>query len=479
MLRACRSALFFCLVFVCVRQAAAQSDADSPHVEPYIRDVTRVESWSFFQPFEGGGNPTYSFVGNRATLGVRVKSVRFDLDGAFQYAQLVGVPERAVGPNALGSGGFYFFQAGSREAYQLYFKAINVRIRELVPGLSVTAGRMGFSSGEERASSDALVEELKHLRLGSRMVGEFEWSIFQRAFDGGRVDLTRRTWSANASLLFPTQGTYEESANPTISSVRVLAASVTLNAAAISHQELQLFAYHYRDRRDVRGRPDNRGPLRDLTHVSIATFGGSHVGAFPRGSGRFDTLLWIAGQTGDWYGQPHRALSGAAEGGYRFAAPARPWIRGGLLYASGDRSPSDDRHETFFPMLPSLQRYALSTTYAPMNLRDVFAQAFVQPAARLRARADVHQLSLANAADRWYHGSGAASRTGTFFGFSGRPSNAATSLARVIEGTLDVSMSRVWSLNGYVGWMKGGEVVRRLFAGDRLVFGYVESVIGF
>ncbi len=434
MLRACRSALFFCLVFVCVRQAAAQSDADSPHVEPYIRDVTRVESWSFFQPFEGGGNPTYSFVGNRATLGVRVKSVRFDLDGAFQYAQLVGVPERAVGPNALGSGGFYFFQAGSREAYQLYFKAINVRI---------------------------------------------EWSIFQRAFDGGRVDLTRRTWSANASLLFPTQGTYEESANPTISSVRVLAASVTLNAAAISHQELQLFAYHYRDRRDVRGRPDNRGPLRDLTHVSIATFGGSHVGAFPRGSGRFDTLLWIAGQTGDWYGQPHRALSGAAEGGYRFAAPARPWIRGGLLYASGDRSPSDDRHETFFPMLPSLQRYALSTTYAPMNLRDVFAQAFVQPAARLRARADVHQLSLANAADRWYHGSGAASRTGTFFGFSGRPSNAATSLARVIEGTLDVSMSRVWSLNGYVGWMKGGEVVRRLFAGDRLVFGYVESVIGF
>ncbi|HYU79834.1 MAG TPA: hypothetical protein VEK56_12670, partial [Vicinamibacterales bacterium] len=84
--------------------------------------MTRVESWSFFQPFEGGGNPTYSFVGNRATLGVRVKSVRFDLDGAFQYAQLVGVPERAVGPNALGSGGFYFFQAGSREAYQLYFK---------------------------------------------------------------------------------------------------------------------------------------------------------------------------------------------------------------------------------------------------------------------------------------------------------------------------------------------------------------------
>jgi hypothetical protein len=41
------------------------------------------------------------------------------------------------------------------------------------------------------------------------------------------------------------------------------------------------------------------------------------------------------------------------------------------------------------------------------------------------------------------------------------------------------AISRPWSVNGYIGVMKGGSVVRRTFAGDWLTFVYLENVVRF
>ena len=460
--------------------AAAQSQ-DQPTVTAYLRDTARVESWSFFQPVpgQGTGDPDYTLFGNRATLGVRVESQRVGVDGAFQYSQLVRLPARAIGPGALGSGGFYYYSAEATEAYQLYIKRMVLRLKNVLPGTSIALGRMEFSSSEESPSREPAIANLKRFRLGARLIGDFEWSIFQRAFDGARVDIVRPAWAANASLLFPTQGGYEESANPTISTVKVIASSLSLMPSWLPHQETQLFAYHYRDRRGVRARPDNSGRVPRPIDVSIATIGASHVATLPISGGRADVVAWAAVQTGDWYGQDHRAVSATGEAGYRFDAPWRPWLRGGYLYASGDRNGADARHNTFFQMLPSIHRYSLSTVYSQMNLRDAFAQLLVEPAARVTARAEVHRLSLAAAADRWYYGSGATSRTGTFFGFSSRPSLGANRLGTVVEGTADVSLRKAWSVNAYLGFIKGGEVVRRQFLRDRLVMFYAENVFSF
>lgn len=466
-------------------RALAQSDAASAApqtttVAGYLTDVTRVESWSFFEPRPGGGDPTYAFLGNRATLGVRVDAPRLAMDAAFQYAQLIGLPSGSIGPGPLGSGALYYFAAEAPESYQLYFKTMWLRVKNVFPGASLTVGRLGYSSGEENVSGDASIDAVTRLRLGSRLVGDDEWSIFQRSFDGARLDVDRRGWSASAALVFPTQGAYEESANPTMSSVKVLGATMTVKPAIVAHQHLQFFTYHYRDRRDVRARPDNAAlPAPRAVDVSIATMGGSHVGVFPTRAGRVDTVLWAAAQSGEWYGQPHRAFSIAAEAGLRWASAWRPWLRAGYLHASGDRDPHDTRHGTFFQMLPDVRRYAQSATYSQMNMRDAFAQVVVEPEARVRARAEVHRLSLAAAADRWYSGSGATSRDGSYFGFSGRASNGARRLGTVIEGSIDVAVRHHWSVNGYVGWMKGGAVVKRLFAGDRLTFFYLENVLRF
>ena len=200
---------------------------------------------------------------------------------------------------------------------------------------------------------------------------------------------------------------------------------------------------------------------------------------FPTRGGEIDTVLWAAAQTGDWYGQEHRAVSITGEAGFRWSSAWRPWIRGGFLHASGDRNPADARHGTFFQMVPTVRRYSLSTAYAQMNLRDAFAQVLLQPRSAVTARVELHRVSLAEAADRWYAGSGATVRSGNYFGFSGRASNGATSVGTVAEGSVDVQLNRRWSMNGYLGWIKGGEVVRRLFAGDRLVFFYVENALSF
>ncbi len=130
-------------------------------------------------------------------------------------------------------------------------------------------------------------------------------------------------------------------------------------------------------------------------------------------------------------------------------------------------------------MLPTTRRFSLSTTYNLMNLSEVFGQVLLRPRANVSLRVDVHRLRLTRATDLWYAGSGATQSTGTTFGFAGRRSNGSTGLGTMVEGTADWAISRHFSLNGYRGRMEGGDVVGGTFAGTRLVFGYVETVVVF
>jgi hypothetical protein len=86
---------------------------------------------------------------------------------------------------------------------------------------------------------------------------------------------------------------------------------------------------------------------------------------------------------------------------------------------------------------------------------------------------------LASSRDAWYFGSGATQSRGTLFGFSTRPSNGHRDLATIIEGSGDYSVSRHWSINAYLGVVRGGQVVQRTFAGPTMTFLYVENLVQF
>ncbi|MBY0497519.1 MAG: alginate export family protein [Cyanobacteria bacterium] len=454
-----------------------------PAVTGTLSNVTRVESWSYFQPKIDPlaltqaplGDPDYWFIGDRAELGVRVDGSRFDLSGAFNYVRLENLPTRAIGPGGLGSGAFYFGAAGVRYSYQLYLGELTVRMKSAT-GTSVTIGRMPFSSGGEVRSGSLSLQRLKAERLESRLIGNFEWSYYQRRFDGARVDVDRPHWHFNAAAFVPTQGGYEESTNLSMPRIQVAASSFALKS---SNVEWQGFGYFYRDRRRGTAVVDNTVSFDRPANVTIGTVGGAYARILPRRSGEFDLVAWLAAQTGDWYGRPHRAASAALEAGHRWTRVSyRPWLRAGYLWASGDRNAADGRHGTFFQMLPSSRKYGLSSAYAQMNLSDAFAQLAIEPR-RLRARIEVHALQLASGADLWYQGSGATASQDRFFGFSGRAARGERSLGTVLEGTLEVPVRKHWSINGYAGTMTAGRVVRNVFTDKHLVFWSVENVVRF
>jgi len=456
--------------------------ADAQTVTATLSNITRAESWSYFQPIVPPapdnpiGNPDYSFFGDRAELGVTVEGSRFDLAGAFNYVRVENLPDDAIGPGGLGTGAFYYAASGVPYSYQLYLSGISVRIKSTDRRASITLGRMPFSSGGEYTSPSASLERVKRERLQARLIGNFEWSYYQRRFDGARLDLDRSQWHMTAAAFVPTQGGFEESTNLSMPKVQLFGGALTRKRPSA---EWQAFAYGYRDRRPNTAVVDNSGATDRPVDVTVGTFGGSFASVMASARGEFDVVGWAAAQLGDWYGRSQRAGSVAVEGGHRWSSAAmHPWLRGGFLWASGDGNAEDRTHGTFFQMLPSSRQYALSSVYAQMNLRDLFAQLSLEPS-RLKARIEIHRVDVASAADLWYQGSGATSSHDRYFGFSGRNAAGSTSLGTVVEGSIDVPIVAHWSVNGYAAIMSAGDVPRHYFTDKRLAFWSVENVIGF
>lgn len=470
--------------------AAAQDHGQSaePAVEARVANLTRVETWRFFEPPSPEVNPDYNFFANRSDLEIEVRNRRFDLGGGFAYVRVQSLPTDAIGPGGLGTGAFYYAASGLPYSYQVFLTGLTLSAHTEDRRRVLTIGRMPYTSGAEgeRAASTAgtPLAAVRRLAIDGRLIGTFDWSYYQRRFDGAHAEWRGDRGYTGGGVFFVTQGGYEESANLAISRLQVATAYAgrlhrrgeTASGSIVA--ESQAFGAFYRDRRAIVIRPDNTGIPVEAADVTVGAIGGSHVASRSLGQGALDYAVWGAGQVGDWYGQPHRAYAVAVQGGYRWtAAPGRPWLRGGVSLASGDSDAGDDRHGTFFPMLQETRSYAQSMVFAHANLRDVFAQLHAEPHPRLRVRADLHTLALAESGDRWYQGSGATAREGTFFGFSSRRSGGGRGLGTVVETAADLRLSNHWSVNAYAGRMWGGEVVRSNFAGDRLFYWYIENVL--
>jgi alginate export protein len=463
-------------------QAVPTVSREAPATVWNVRNWTRVEWWRFFEPPAGGGDNEYAYPANRLQAGVHRSTPRYAFTAALQHVQFVGLPTNAVGPGPLGLGSVYFAHAGRTDSNQLYLRSLNVQVKNVWSGVNLQIGRMPYSSGAESVSPMPKIEAVKQQRVAARLVGEFEWSLYQRGYDGVRVDVDRGPWHGAGIAFHPTQGGFEDAAGPTMMAVTVLGGSATRRIGGSGGgAELQAFALRYNDSRRVTGRPDNTDRAAARADVGITTVGAALITASDQREGRqWDGLLWFAEQTGSWYDQSHRAASIAAEVGHQWTSAGwSPWLRAGLLWASGDGDPANRRHGTFFQMLPTVRRYAQSAVYSQMNQTELFAQALLRPTGSLTLRADYHRVSLATAQDRWYFGSGATQSRGSLFGFSTRPSNGDTHLADVTEISADHLVAPHWSVNGYIGLLRGGPVVRSAFAGSMMTFAYVENVIQF
>ncbi len=465
-------------------QGSAQpAPAPAPAPSPWtftLRDTLRVENWQYFEPKPGGGDPDYTFLGNRLLFDARYNTPRVEVRLSGQWVGLFNLPTSSLGPGALGTGPLYYAQGGQRENPQRVFpKYVYIRLKELLPGFDVQLGRQAYASGAEAASGVPKIEALKRQRVDARLVGEFEWSLYQRSFDGVRLEWAGKGAKITGAALMPTQGGFAREAEKTMTDIWVYGGTLNLLPSdSLRHTEIQAFVWRYDDSRPVTGRPDNTGRTATRADVGVNTFGGALIGAYPAGSGQLDVLAWLAAQNGRWYDHDHGAVSYATEAGYQWSrARWTPWLRVGFTHASGDDDPTDGEHGTFFPMLPTMRRYSATTANSTMNLDDFFVLGVMRPTPSLNLRIDWHRLWLADAADRWYAGSGATLSAGGNFGYVSRPSNGSTDFGKSFELSAAYTVNKYWSLNGFVGRMWGGPVVTGTFAGDKLWFCYIENGI--
>ena len=284
--------------------------------------------------------------------------------------------------------------------------------------LSLRGGRQDLEFGSEPDYPEPDWRYLKSARLGQRLVGTVGWSHVERAYDGAsaRLDLAGTRFTAFGAQ--PTTGVFDaERGYRRLDGILIGGLGATVARGALSPDaELGFFAIAYQDERS-----SARGGL--LQDVEVYTLGASWLGVHALGPGKLDLLLWGAGQLGDYDGQDHAAGAGLFEVGYQLPRVfARPWLRAGVNAASGDGSPADGRHRTFFNLMPTNHPYyGFADQLAFQNLVDSFVQLKLAPHPRLALNLFFHDFRLHQSEDARYAGSGAFDHDS--FGFSALAAN--------------------------------------------------------
>ena len=186
-------------------------------------------------------------------------------------------------------------------------------------------GRLSFIAGADGRAGRSRRAAWPSERLAGRLLGDMDGSLYERAWDGGRVaGAARRLALVGGGRRCPRRA--RSRSRPTCRSIGCAVAALDVTAAPGA-----LARAHPLRRRSRSGiatrvtcTPDPTTATLPATaaDVSIGTVGVSATGVYPAGGGAWELTASAAGQFGDWYGQPHRAVSALVEGGLPLARGA-------------------------------------------------------------------------------------------------------------------------------------------------------------
>lgn len=439
----------------------------------------RGELWDWFGT--GTGRGRYDFVGQQLRIAATGTAPGMDTVLELQQTGLFGLPGTATlaAPQGqLGHGAAYYDASGNQRV-GIALKQAFWRFKDPKnPTSFLRLGRFEFIDGAEVAPTDPTLAALKRDRIAHRLIGPFGFTHVGRSFDG--VHLSTGSKALNLTLFggLPVAGVFDQKANDSLEGVTVAYGAVTIPLPSrTTPGEARLFAAYFDDHRVGIVKADNRpaaARAADTASVRLTTFGAHYLRTLPVGGGRMDALLWGAYQTGDWGALSHEAYAYAVEVGFQpEGIPGQPWIRFGYNEFSGDGSPGDTRHETFFPLLPTPRLYARFPFYTTANLKDAFVGVMLRPTPKWTARLDYHRLDLADRSDLWYIGGGAFQEKPSF-GYAGRPSGGFGSLASVLDLSLDYALRPTTAITLYAAWAQGSNVIRSIYPGADAVYAYLE-----
>lgn len=419
----------------------------------------RTEVWDWF---EGEANNSYAFTHSLVRLGIGQQLSKLDWQVELSAPFLLGAPNDAVAPGAQGALGlganYYSANDRSRFAASVFPKQAFLKLKGFgTESGSLKFGRFEFVEGTEVAPKDASLAAVKRDRVSNRLIGNFAFSAYQRSMDGLQYSVgTKNNFTAVAFR--PTRGVFQVDGLGELDINVVYGAYTRGFAGKKTNAELRVFGAGYQDVRNVVKTDNRAAAVRNLDreHVNIGTVGAHYIEVVNTSKGKFDVVLWTAGQFGSWGTQDHRAISTVTELGWQPNVKAwKPWLRAGYTFGSGDGNAADGKHTTFFQMLPTPRLYARMPFYNMMNVQDAYAMLSVKPTSKLSLRTDIHAIRLANANDVWYQGGGAFQpRT---FGYTGRASGGNSGLGNMWDISADYAFNPHVSMTTYFAntWGKG------------------------
>ena len=436
----------------------------------------RAELWDWFDA-GAAGEYTYAHALARVAAARATGRWQWRLEAAVPV--LMGLPDDATlaapaGQLGLGST-LYAANDSKTSVTGIFVKQAFVRWTNA--GKSLRVGRFEFGDGAERAATDPTLAAVKAQRVGQRLIGPFGFSAVGRAFDGAQFAADWGGKNFTAVVVSPTAGAFRVDAQPGLNVDLVYAALSRGARSTTTEQDMRLFGLWYADDRGTIPTDNRAAAARsaDRGRVDVLTVGAHWAAVRKVGAAKFDAMAWGAVQGGHWGRLDHAAHAAALEAGFQHSAlPWGAWLRAGWLQTSGDDASTDDRHETFFQVLPTPRVYARFPFYNMMNSSEAFVTVQAKPHAKVTLRAGMHDLRLTESADLWYLGGGAFDAR--VFGFTGRPSSASTSLATVTDLSIVWQAHKRVAVELYGAAARGGGVVKGVYGGSRDArFVYLET----
>jgi hypothetical protein len=446
---------------------------------------SRLEFWDWF---EANANSDYAFSGSTVKLGARRQMKNMDWQIELEAPVLLGLPDDAIAPGAQGQLGlgatYYAAKDDGRNRAMIFPKQAFIRFKNLDPQgkQSLRIGRMEFSDGAETTPANATLAALKRDRISQRILGPFGFTHVGRSFDGINYVYTGKRDNITFLGAVPTRGAFQVDGWGNLPIGVFYGAYTRSLPGKQSAGDLRLFGMYYHDWRAVL-KTDNR-PLAvrraDADKIGIGMIGAHYLRSQETAAGNMDLLFWGVWQGGSWGLLDHRAEAASVEAGFQPAVlkNLKPWIRFGAHHGSGDSNPVDNKHETFFQVLPTARVYARFPFYNLMNNQDAFAELILRPHSKLSLRSDFHWLRLAHSADLWYQGGGAYQPW--TFGYSGRASNGNRGLARLFDISGEWQVSPRATAGIYYAHVQGAQVTESIYpSGKNANYAFLEVTYKF
>ena len=484
--------IIFAIGLIAVANACAQTPADGIKLGDVDFTATlraREYVWNWFDA-TGTYNNQYAYSGDILRLNFAEKRGALDLDAEIAVPFLLDLPNTATAPapqGALGLGSNYF-AANSNHQYAAMAFAKQFYARYHFAGKesqSLQAGRFEFNDGSELTPKNATLATLKRDRISQRLIGTFAFSDVGRSFDGVHYDWTQRSSSQSGSADFtfigatPTRGVFQTDGWGW-NRIAFAYAAYTKQWGHGNHAaDTRFFAIDYDDFRHILKTDNRPAAVRkgDTENIHVQTWGAHSLHAFTTKAGTIDALGWGALQTGRWGTQTQLAYALDFEGGFQPAIlPAlKPWIRGGYSIGSGDGNPNDNRHGTFFQILPTPRPYARFPFFNMMNTEDAYGALILRPHAKVTISSEFHSLRLTNPNDLWYSGGGAYQPW--TFGYTGRSTSGQRSLGNLYDTSVEYRANRHMTFTAYLGYTQGLAAMQQIYpAGKDGQFGYLEAL---